>query len=535
MKKIYISLAICGLLFNSCDKYLEEDVRSNVVAEEFYVSEDGYEALVNANYALLSDIYGGEPWVFCAGTDMYSEGRNPQPIEISEYANLSPSTDEIEDLYINAYNAIQKANMGLYYADVTEQTDNINSRKGELKYLRANAYFLLVQSYGGVGLITDYISSPILSFDRNSEEEVYSFIISELTEAINLVEDGAYNGRVNKRAVQHLLAKVYLTRGYLSFGSSDDFNQAATLADAAINGQALSIPFNDLWQPGNEMNAETLFSVQYSEAITAADPTGLGNLQSYYFGSYLGGAEVAGDAPNRSYNLIATDYAIDLFTEKDARWEGTFMIEIFDRYYDYYDKKDHSGLEVVDYYAPSWKSTTQDSLDYKAAHPKATFHSYGTYSASIVSGDRALITAKKFDDPDEPFSNGRSSTRDIILSRLGETYLIAAEAYFKAGNSGTALERLNEVRSRAGVDPMTTIDIDVILDERGRELFGEYHRWFDLKRTGTLVERASMYNYLVNEENFAGNNGELKILRPIPQIAIDLNQNNDFTQNPAYD
>ena len=57
---------------------------------------------------------------------------------------------------------------------------------------------------------------------------------------------------------------------------------------------------------------------------------------------------------------------------------------------------------------------------------------------------------------------------------------------------------------------------------------------FDLKRTGKLVERASAHNYLIEESYFNGNNGELKILRPIPQSAIDLNQNNDFPQNPAY-
>ncbi|WP_434036470.1 RagB/SusD family nutrient uptake outer membrane protein [Formosa sp. 4Alg 33] len=534
MKKIFISLAVMGLLFNSCDSYLEEDVRSNVVAEDFYTTPEGFDALVNANYSLLSDIYGGDPWLFCAGTDMYSDGRDQAPEAINTYRGLGPGTNEVEDLYVNSYNAIQKANMGLYYADITEQTESIDNRIGELKYLRANSYFLLVQTYGGVGLVTDYISTPVLSFDRSSAEEVYSFIVSELNESLNLVNDGGYDGRVNKRAVQHLLSKVLLTRGYETFGASDDFAQAASLADAAIGGQSLTIPFEELWTPGNEMNAETIFSVQYSGSITSADPTELGHLQSYFFGSYLGGAEVAGDAPYRSYNLIATDYTIDLFTENDSRWDATFMVEIFDRYYDYYDESNHSDLEVVDYYAPKWKSSVQDSIAYVTKQPTATYHSYGNYGAGVVSSDRELITAKKFDDPTEPFSNGRSSTRDIILSRVGETYLIASEAYFKSGNTGSALERLNEVRNRAGVAPVDAIDIDMILDERGRELFGEYHRWFDLKRTGTLVERASMYNNIIDQSNFDGNNGEQKILRPIPQIAIDLNQNNDFPQNPAY-
>jgi hypothetical protein len=97
------------------------------------------------------------------------------------------------------------------------------------------------------------------------------------------------------------------------------------------------------------------------------------------------------------------------------------------------------------------------------------------------------------------------------------------------------LLRLNAVRSRAGVEDATIgeFDIDYILDERARELFGEYHRWFDLKRTGKLVERTSLYNNQVSESDFNGA-GAQKILRPIPQQALDLNQNNDFPQNPAY-
>jgi len=134
-----------------------------------------------------------------------------------------------------------------------------------------------------------------------------------------------------------------------------------------------------------------------------------------------------------------------------------------------------------------------------------------------------------------PFG-GNTSTRDIIIARLGETYLAAAEAHMKAGDAGTGLDRLNEVRARAGVPAaeMADFDIEYILDERARELLGEYYRWFDLKRTGTLVERASAHIPDISPGNFDGNGGNLKILRPIPQRAIDLNQNRSFEQNPAY-
>lgn len=536
MKNILSILALLTIL-SSCSDFLEEENKSNVTAEDFYVTAEGFESLVNANYAQLREIYGGEPYIFCAGTDMYAEGRNAEPPGLSQYTQLNAASEGIADLYNSCYKAIQTANMAIHYGELTEQTSTLGQRIAEVRYLRANAYFLLVQTYGGVSLVEDYISSPELSFDRNSAEEIYAFIISELEAALQNVGTEAYNGRVTRRAVEHLLAKVHLTRGYEAFGASDDFSKAATYADNAIAGQALTIPFGELWMPGNEMNEEVIFSVQYDQASISADPTELGNMQASFFGPYQGGSESAGDAPYRTYTLCPTQYAIDLFDETDARWEGTFMTKVYERYYDFFDVEDHSSLTVTEFYAPKWASTPEDLATYEAEYPVAEIHPYGDYVPSVSRNfDYETIPVRKFDDPKSLFGDGRVSSRDIILSRLAETYLIAAEAYLQSGDPATGLLRLNEVRRRAGVADATLadFDIDYILDERGRELLGEYHRWFDLKRTGTLVERASKHHYLIEESNFVGANGELKILRPIPLEALDLNQNNDFPQNPAY-
>ena len=135
----------------------------------------------------------------------------------------------------------------------------------------------------------------------------------------------------------------------------------------------------------------------------------------------------------------------------------------------------------------------------------------------------------------------------MFLARLGETYLIAAEAYFKLGDLNTAAQRINEVRRRAakpGAEAamlITPADVtmDFILDERARELAGEYHRWMDLRRTGTLMDRTKRYNRDIKEweaqgiDPFLGTNGQFKILRPIPSDAILLNQE-QIKQNPGY-
>lgn len=557
MKKIIILLGIAAMVLNSCSNYIEEESLSNVPADATYKTASGYQLLINTNYAWLKSIYGGNPWLFEAGTDMYAEGRTPEPAGLSQYTLLIPSSDNVADLYTPCYQLIQSVNKAVYYSAITEQTANLNTLVGEAKFLRAQAYFLLVQTYGGVPIVNENITTPVLSFHRNTAEEVYTQIISDLDAALASVGTNSYSttGKVNKRAVNDLLAKVYLTRGYETFGKADDFAKAAAYADVAIGGQTLALAFDQLFKPGNDLNAETIFSVQYDKASTSTDPTKLGNNQFYYFSSYLGGAETG--APLRSYNLCPTDYALGLYEKGDKRWEGTFMTEILEGpettngvtknvlYYPYYRSTNPASLKVRHFYEPKW-FTPADRVAWEtanAARKSATFvyHPWGEYSAAhtlIKNLDCYTIPVKKFDDPDPttPSSTGPVSTRDIIVSRLGETYLIAAEAYLKAGNPGTGLDRLNEVRRRAGVANATAAEfnIDYILDERGRELLGEYKRWFDLKRTGTLVARASAHNYKIKAANFVGVGGQLKILRPIPQVALDLNQNKDFPQNPGY-
>lgn len=561
MKKIIIILGLVVTTFSSCSDNIEEKSLSTVSADETYKTAAGFQLLVNSNYAAQKNIYGGVPWLFCSGTDMYAEGRVAEPAGLSQYIQLIPSATGVEQLYQSCYQVIQSVNKTIYYSAITEQNANIATLVGEAKFIRANAYFLLVQTYGGVPIVDENITSAVLSFNRNSAQEVYTHIIKNLEESLATVGTTAYasSGKVNKRAVQDLLAKVYLTRGYETFGSSADFTASATYADAAIAGQALNLPYADLFKvnttTNNDLNAETIYSIQYDKTSTSTDPTTLGNNQFYYFGPYLGGSETNG-APLRSYNLLPTSYALSLFEKGDTRWNATFMTEIFEYtktvsgkattylYNPYYDASiPAADLKVRHFYEPKW-FTVADKTAYLATAKLATgfvYHPWGDYDAAhtlIDNRDCYTIPVKKFDDPTPttPNTAGNVSTRDIIVSRLGETYLIAAEAYLKAGNPGTGLARLNEVRRRAGVVAATAgqFNIDYILDERGRELLGEYKRWFDLKRTGTLISRASAHNYRIKAANFDGLNGEKKILRPIPQLALDLNQNKSFPQNPAY-
>ena len=575
MKKIII-FCLGLFLIASCKKYLTEDAKSYLTSDAFYKTKTGYLGLINSAYSTLRNIYKVDPYMFEAGTDMTLDGRTPSsmPEGLFRYKDLSPVEDptigtEIKNLYTNCFSSIRTVNCGLFYNDTitTISVADLNRYQGELRALRAFDYFLLVQQFGGVPIVKEYTKGANLSYDRNTAAEVYDFIISEFKAAESLVPEATAGtlptGRFNKRVIRHFLAKVYLTRGYETFADVSDFNNAGSYADSAISSQKLTINFENLFYPGNEQNAEVLFAVQFDPS-SILDPKNSGNRQNAFFGPYLGGEGATAGYPIRNFSLNPTLYAINLFTADDSRYDATFMTNVYGtfnssgkylgRYYDYYDQAaNRANLPIAYYYPPKWASSDSAIAAWKASDPVNRSSKYltifkysGSWEPTTSSKDLSTIIVKKFDDPKSQFSQTGSSTRDIFLARLGETYLIAAEAYFKVGDAATAALRINEVRKRAaksGKDLSITassIDMDFILDERGRELLGEYHRWFDLKRTGTLKTRTKLFNRDIKAlfdsgvDPFSGANGVDKILRPIPQSEIDANQSANFQQNPAY-
>ena len=145
---------------------------------------------------------------------------------------------------------------------------------------------------------------------------------------------------------------------------------------------------------------------------------------------------------------------------------------------------------------------------------------------------------KKHLDPLRSSANALDGTRDFPVIRLAEMYLIASEAAWRQGKSSDAADYMNVLRTRAAKPGMEEemkvapgdIDLDFILDERARELMGEMHRWYDLKRTGTLLERVKKYNL-----DAAPNIKKMHLVRPIPQTQIDRVTNpGEFRQNNGY-
>ncbi|MBR5749506.1 MAG: RagB/SusD family nutrient uptake outer membrane protein [Prevotella sp.] len=159
---------------------------------------------------------------------------------------------------------------------------------------------------------------------------------------------------------------------------------------------------------------------------------------------------------------------------------------------------------------------------------------------------------KKFDDANADFTNQANDYRDIVVFHVSDMYLIAAEAYLMAGQSAQALEKINAVRGRAGLAALSSFsayqpeyattgnftikDIDLVLDERARELYAEGHRWMDLRRTKQLVRYNVQFSeYVSDAAAMANNKGEIKWYRPIPANEISANTGiSQEDQNPGY-
>ena len=118
-----------------------------------------------------------------------------------------------------------------------------------------------------------------------------------------------------------------------------------------------------------------------------------------------------------------------------------------------------------------------------------------------------------------------------FIMRTPEVYLIAAEAALQLGDAGSAKNYVNKIRQRAGAKELGSVDLRSIIDERGRELCGEYNRFFDLVRVGYLDNA----NYLnTTHPALAKYYKPEYVLKPIPQAYIDLLENGSDFVNPGY-
>ena len=569
MKKILYSVALaacCMGTMTSCSDFLDASNKSNVTAKQSFATKEGLNNLVNNAYQHLQNVYAAPLFTSCfsAGTDMYADARNKMNEALNTYETLTPENTDIKNLYTYLYSGIRAANSVSYYAQTAQVDDKTKSQLiGEARVLAAYEYYLLVNNFGGVPIMKDFLTTADTGYPKSSPEDVYAYIISELEEVIskNVLQASTATkggGRISQETAKAILAKTYLSAAW-DLNKQDYFSKAAALADEVIAGRKLTTPFAKLWKAdgSGDDNEEFLWDVEYDLA-TANNTTSGGTEWSGYYCNYLGGNEDNIKATTSSY--VPTLYALHCFKKGDQRYDATFMKELPDinkgnaantGYWTWYKNGESLVGKPVTRYYSAWYETDADFEAWKAIDPANRANTYRipmdsqTKEAQNMDGkdmdyydNQQLVygssPCKKFDDSKTAKTEKNTCYRDIHIITLPEMYLVAAEAYLKAGDNPKALARLNEVHQRAGLPALTgTVTIDDILDENACENFGNEARWMDLRRTQTLVTRCTKYNHEMGDKaaQYIGK----KLLRPIPQAAIDANDQLTLAdQNPGY-
>jgi starch-binding outer membrane protein, SusD/RagB family len=522
-------LGLCLLIQTSCSKsFLDEETYSSYAATTISDSL-GFEAALTGLYyqfGLYHTYTDRQGWlsVWQIGTDIaYSAQQEGIEVPYYNYSTLISTDAAAKHTWEWAYQLISDANTII---DAIEDPsisgmsqNNINAVDAEAKFFRAYAYNYLATCFGGVPLVTEPVTGVKTDYVRASIDEVNSLIISDLiyaSENLPSIDDAKAQGRGNKAMAQQLLAEVYLRAG--------DPAAAETQCEAVINSpdfqlitqrygvnKSLSGDFyHDMFVKGNQRrsqgNTEAIWVLEFENPTDVANGcSGYPQHRRVWGAAYyqISGMSICDSLGGRGVARLRLNNWVlyGLYDNGDIR---NSMYNIRRHYF--YNKSGVSNYgQLVPY-------SGQDTI-YKICPSTTKWHEY-----------------------DSRNEFGYGMFKDIIMMRLGETYLLLAEAQVKQNKLSEAAASINVLRTRAGAPQVDASDMtmDFILDERVRELVGEENRRLTLMRTGALVERATRLNQDVNCYHPLSGLTETNLLMPIPQTEIDLNKDAVLEQNPGY-
>lgn len=480
MKKFIIVVFSLFALYGCTENSLDHAPETSVTVGNFYNTPADIEKAVNGVYQ------GMHPWsveIFFYLSEVrsknfhavFADGQRDW-YDISNF-NVEPNIETLSNVWANNYAMINRAN------EVLERIDNIDfieenvqeRYKAEVRFLRAYAYFQLVNVFNRVPLVDRVVTDEeALEIGQSEPEEIFSFIVSEM-DAVKDQFPSEYgdddNGRVTEQAAKGILARVYLyIAGYPLFDDSN-LNEARNLLDDVIAMEGSTVTwaenFEDLFAYDND-NEFHIFEIQYMSGVGAGNSLP-GQVHPDHPDFQFGAAIFA----NR---LTVSDDIIELYDENDERFTAT-----------------------IDSIGGTWY-----------------FSKFTDFNVSIPeSGDFPV---------------------NFPLLRYADVLLMHAEIdnELNGGPTSEAVTKLNRIRNRAGldeIDPATQADFRAALeDERRREFAFEGRYWFDLKRTDRGV---TVMNDWFNDTAQSANMVETNYVYPIPLDQLDVFPEL-YDQNPGY-
>lgn len=504
MKKIllFITFILLTLFsFEACDTdnlELTDPNSVNTNLADYPSTADELKAGVNAVYGPLQSHGMYSRWLQYVYDNMGQE--NEKYGNLSSSLNdfieftISPTNENVYYLWKNCYNGIFRANTLLDHIDNIQALDltaaEKNQKIGEVKFLRAHYYFLLVSRFGDVPLHTTVSGS---SLGRSSKESVYDLIVSDLESAASLLLDNANTdeGRITMGAANAMLGKVQLYR--------ENYAAAKVAFDKVITSgeYSLTTTYFDNFTGETEFNSESVFEVLFIPAGSnggfswaAAGDSDIGRDQSAFKAPEYG--------MKGWHNVNPSTSLLNEFEATDPRYADSFYSD-------------------GDSYGAGGASTVGSAELGDDLHP---------------AWRKYMLTYKQGADLD--YYN--FSDINFRVLRYADVILMAAEVENELGNLSDAIDLMNEVRTRVGMDNYGTAAMNAtypvsskaefftaLVHERRVELAGELTRFPDLVRWDLASS---------NLTNFTAGKNELL---PIPQKEIDTNdQLTNADQNSGY-
>lgn len=480
---------------------------------DLQVSDAGASELVRAFWTVqevTSDAckcaWENDAWVRAMNTNTWSDADND-----ATYAVYVRTLQGIA--YTNEY-LRQTASDRLSDRGVSsELATKIQGFRAEARFLRAYFYWMALDVFGDVPFTTE--NSPFgggVNPKQASRKDVFDYCISELTAlaADDSPMPAARSNypRADKGAVLGLLARMYLNAEVYT-GTPMWQEAKDACEDIFTMGYSLCPEYADLFRGDNGENPEALNEVLFGISYDAEQT------QSYGGTSYLTLAAIA-----------ATDVSsTQMINGVNNGWGGIRVP------YEYVEK--YFNVRNADYSAGTYDVNDKRG---RMFYIKGRSESMDGALYVFLNGWSCL----KFNniphnmDQDSYLETAASkaySDIDFPMIRLGEIYLIYAEACMNLGQANTALPKVQELAARAGVTAPTSITQEWLIEERARELMWEGHRRTDLIRYGKFTSSSFLWTYKGGSFSGQGFDDHMKIFAI---LASELASNPELHQNPGY-
>lgn len=572
------SLVVIVFLLSSCEKFLAEDPKGRL-DESFLRTESGMKSLSiamyeYAHYQLYTLLHLGS-----GGTDEITYAQENTAFRMTLYqTDVLVESNEVRNSWTYVYEMLNNCNFGLAVLPEIEFSSPSEKEKiiGELSFFRAWLFWIAVELWGeGAHYSTTPTESVTTEGYQTTADVFYKTILADIENAMNnLPSTSGLKGELNKDIAKALKARVLMSltqyddaviqRADFYSSKSEVYAAAKQIADEFISpgsGYRLLDDYAWVFDVRNEGNDEIIWALEMTLDpihalpinILARDFTANPTFSLRENRSLLSGYglyEHSGWYGRKMGSYMATYYYATLFDQSDKRLEGTFETVYRQLWNPLTGQYDDMGVPERDgvptdtiLYRPMRNVSEEEAAEYKTRgimvdglnliYRGENFRPAGGYR----SNERMYAnTITKYLDRNRTEPKHEKSGSDVVLFRLAEMYLIAAECAYVLEGGGAAKPYIDQLRERARTTPEALpvdaeeIDIDFILDERTREMGVELVRWFDLKRTDKFDRIRSLNP---DAEFFDVN---VHRLRPIPSSELDriTNYPGGFHQNPGY-